>query len=194
MRTTTLTAVALAVLAAFAVPVLAAPSPSAGEQPYAGLEQRPIKALSKAAIDDYLAGRGMSFALAAELNGYPGPRHVLDHATALALTGSQLRETEALFRTMQADAVPLGRRIVEAEQALDRLFADEAAEAAAIADVTGRIGVLTGELRAVHLRTHVTMRALLTETQVAEYNRLRGYAGPADAPGGHGGHGGGGHL
>lgn len=43
--------------------------------PYAGMERRPIKALSQQQIDDLRAGRGMGLALAAELNGYPGPSH-----------------------------------------------------------------------------------------------------------------------
>ena len=37
--------------------------------PYAGQEGRPIKALSEQQIADLRTGRGMSLALAAELNG-----------------------------------------------------------------------------------------------------------------------------
>ena len=182
-------AIAAALLLAPAFTGIASPNP---EQPYAGLEQRPIKALSESEIDDYLNGRGMSLALAAELNGYPGPRHVLDLSDHLRLTAAQRGRAEALFQLMQTDAVILGRQIIEAEAALDRLFADAAADEAAIAAATGRIGTLIGTLRAVHLRTHVTMRDLLTDEQVATYNRLRGYAGPASGAG-HGGHGGGNH-
>jgi hypothetical protein len=46
--------------------------------PYAGWEQCPVKALSNEQIADPRAGRGMSLALPAELNGYPGPVHVLE--------------------------------------------------------------------------------------------------------------------
>ena len=42
------------------------------QKPYAGLEQRPVKALSEQQIADLRTGRGMSLALAAELNGYTG--------------------------------------------------------------------------------------------------------------------------
>ena len=41
-------------------------------QPYAGLQSRPVKALSDQQIADLRAGRGMTMALPAELNGYPG--------------------------------------------------------------------------------------------------------------------------
>ena len=43
------------------------------QSPYAGQESREIKSLSPAEVDGYLAGAGMGFAKAAELNGYPGP-------------------------------------------------------------------------------------------------------------------------
>ena len=51
--------------------------------PYAGEEGREIKALSAADVDAYLTGQGMGFAKAAELNGYAGPKHVLELAAEL---------------------------------------------------------------------------------------------------------------
>ena len=51
--------------------------------PYAGEQQRAIKSLSEKDIADLQAGQGMGLAKAAELNGYPGPAHVLEHADAL---------------------------------------------------------------------------------------------------------------
>ena len=77
-------AVTLLVLITFASPALAQ-----SQQPYAGLEARPIKALSEQQIADLRAGRGMGLALAAELNGYPGPMHALELADALDLSGQQ---------------------------------------------------------------------------------------------------------
>jgi hypothetical protein len=50
---------------------------------------RRIKALSAEDVDGLLTGRGLALARAAELNGYPGPMHVLEHADALGLTGEQ---------------------------------------------------------------------------------------------------------
>jgi hypothetical protein len=58
-------------------------------QPYPRLEPRPIKALSQQQVDDLRAGRGMGLALAAELNGYPGPSHVLELGDRLDLTADQ---------------------------------------------------------------------------------------------------------
>src|SRR5262245_36186825 len=70
--------------------------------PYAGLQDRQIKALSDQQIADLRAGRGMGLALAAELNGYPGPLHVLELADALQLSEPQRTETKRLFEAMKA--------------------------------------------------------------------------------------------
>ena len=102
----------LLILLALATPALAQHA-----QPYAGLQERPVKALSEREVADLRAGRGMGLALAAELNGYPGPLHVLEHADALGLTPEQRGRSQALFDAMKADAVPLGQT---ADRAGDR--------------------------------------------------------------------------
>ena len=90
-------------------------------QPYAGLQQRPVKALSHQQIDDLQAGRGMGLALAAELNGYPGPSHVLELGDRLALSADQRSQIQLLFDAMKQEALPLGKKLVEQEKELDRL-------------------------------------------------------------------------
>ena len=67
------------------------------QAPYGGMQIRPIKALSEQQIAHLGAGRGMGFALAAELNGYPGPSHVLELADRLELTAGQRAGIKALF-------------------------------------------------------------------------------------------------
>jgi Spy/CpxP family protein refolding chaperone len=130
----------------------------------------------------------MALAKAAELNGYPGPAHVLELAGPLALTDEQRAGTEAIFQRMQARAIPLGRDLVDAERALDRMFASRAMDDAKLTEALARIGTLSAQVREVHLHAHLEQAALLTAEQVAKYNELRGYA--ADAPAGHGhGHG-----
>jgi hypothetical protein len=151
------------------------PGHPAPAQPYAGLEQRPIKALSAEQTAQLLAGHGMAMALAAELNGYPGPMHVLEHAAALRLTHAQTRRAEALRDTMATEARALGARIVALEGELDALFASGEAELARLAPLTAALGALNGRLREVHLAAHIEMRAALSAEQRAEYNRLRGY-------------------
>lgn len=174
---------ALPILLVLAVPAFAQ------QQPYAGLQQRPVKALSEAQIADLRAGRGMGLALAAELNGYPGPVHVLEHADALALTPEQRDRTRALYEAMKADAVPLGLRLIEQETALDREFAGRTLTPEALARLTAEIGRTQGALRAAHLKYHLAQSALLTPQQHARYAQLRGYAGGGHDPSRH--HGGG---
>ena len=68
-------------IAALLMMALAGPSVAQHQHhqaPYAGLQQRAVKALNDQQISDLRAGRGMGLALAGELNGYPGPR--VEHA------------------------------------------------------------------------------------------------------------------
>src|SRR5262245_30112839 len=89
---------------------------ASSQSPYTGQESCEIKALSPQEISDLLAGKGMGFAKAAELNGYPGPAHVLEPAAQLQLTPEQIARTEALFSKMQTQAVGIGQQLVEEER------------------------------------------------------------------------------
>ena len=144
-------------------------------QPYAGAELRTIKALSEQQIADLNAGRGMGLALPAELNGYPGPIHVLELADTLGLAPDVRTRVQALVEDMKAEATSLGMRVIAEEAVLDRLFKEGRATREQVDAMTNRIGVLQGELRASHLRYHLVTRDLLTPEQVAEYSRHRGY-------------------
>src|SRR5215467_11886575 len=103
-----------------------------GQQPYAGLQERSIKTLSEQQTADLNAGRGMGLALAAELNGYPGPAHVLELADALHLSDDQRTKTKALFEAMKVETIPIGERIISDETALDHLFAGRGVTRAAL--------------------------------------------------------------
>ena len=167
-----------------AAAVFSVERPAAAEEraaPYAGEQMRTIKALSDAEIAALRNGEGMGFAKAAELNGYPGPRHALDLAGELDLSDSQKRRLEAIYRRMQEEARALGAALIERERALDALFAGAAVTPQELGSETGRIADLQGRLRAVHLMAHLETRALLGPDQIARYNRLRGYDGPAAA-------------
>jgi Spy/CpxP family protein refolding chaperone len=91
-------------------------------QPYAGMQARPLKALSGDELTDLREGRGMGLALVGELNGYPGPKHVLELAKELNLTEAQRARTQQLFDDMKAEAVPLGQQLIAAEAGLERQF------------------------------------------------------------------------
>ncbi len=149
--------------------------------PYAGDEARAVKALSPEEVAAYRAGEGMGLARAAELNHYPGPKHVLEMADTLDLNDAQRRQTQAAFEAMRAAAVPLGEKIVAREAALDALFAEGRAAAEPVRALLDEIGQLQAELRFAHLNAHLAMKAILSEHQVHRYDQLRGYA-AGDAP------------
>lgn len=138
-------------------------------------EARPIKALSAEEARAYAAGEGMGLAKAAELNHYPGPRHVLELAKDLKLTADQERRTREIHERMRREAVRLGTAIVEKERELDALFAERRITSGSLTRATAGIARLQGELRATHLVAHLETRALLTDDQIAAYDALRGY-------------------
>lgn len=154
----------------------AAPA-EAPASPYAGQEVRDIKSLSSEDVEAYLSGRGMGLAKAAELNGYAGPRHVLELASELELTREQRAQTEALYEAMLSKASTLGRALVEKERELDRLFATRSMDAAQLAETLDDIGSLQARVRGAHLEAHLAQVEILTAEQNARYARLRGYGG-----------------
>lgn len=149
----------------------AAPARSA----YAGQESRAIKSLSPEDVSSLLSGKGMGLAKAAELNGYPGPAHVLELAAELGLTEQQRKLTEALFASTRSKAISLGTALVEEERKLDRLFADKAVTPGLLSAELSRIGALQAQLRDAHLEAHVAQVRILTPEQTAQYLQLRGY-------------------
>ena len=157
-------------------------SPSLAQSPYAGMQTRPIKALSEQQIADLQAGRGMGLAMAAELNGYPGPAHVLELADKMALTPEQRSQVQGIFDSMQRDALPLGAKLIAQEAELDRQFADHKVTAESLKAATAKISETQGALREHHLKYHLTMVSLLSPTQVKRYSELRGYGDHALTP------------
>lgn len=145
------------------------------QSPYAGMQNRAIKALSERQIADLRAGKGMSFALPAELNGYPGPAHVLELAGPLDLTADQELKTRRLFEQMQAEAKTLAEELISREAELDSLFRHGKANPESVREAAANAAHAQGMLRASHLRYHLQMMDVLTSTQVARYNALRGY-------------------
>ncbi|MDX1419389.1 MAG: Spy/CpxP family protein refolding chaperone [Rubricoccaceae bacterium] len=126
-------------------------------------------------VEGLLEGQGMGLAKPAELHSYPGPLHVLELADSLGLSDEQRAAAEAIRAAMLAEARDLGDRIVANERALDDVFAQGRADAALVDAITEESGLLRGRLRAAHLRAHLAMRDVLTEAQVAAYDRLRGH-------------------
>src|SRR3954470_11858420 len=141
------------------------------------MKSRSIKALSDQQIADLGAGRGMGLALAAELNGYPGPSHVLELADRLELTQDQRSRIAALFNAMKAEALPVGARLIEQETALDQQFASRSVTPESLKTATAAVALTQGELRETHLKYHLSTADILSAGQMQKYAELRGYTG-----------------
>lgn len=144
-------------------------------QPYAELIARPIKAFSSDQLADLKAGRGMGLSLPAELNGYPGPKHVLELAGQLGLDDAQREVAARLIASMQSEAVGTGTTLIELERRLEALFADQSAKSADVQNLTNQIGAAQSRLRSIHLEAHLRMRGALSPEQIRRYAILRGY-------------------
>lgn len=153
----------------------AVPSMADEVSPYAGEEHRSIKSMSAQEIESLESGAGMGFARAAELNHYPGPRHVLELAGDLDLSPAQLSETEALYEEMHAGAVALGEELLQAETGLDRAFREATISPESLRSALDEIARIQARLRYVHLEAHLRQRSLLSAEQIAKYDEVRGY-------------------
>ena len=69
----------------------------AQQSPYAGDQTRTIKSLSPADVDALTNGTGMGMAKAGELNGYPGPAHILGMSDMLKLSPDQKAAITAIM-------------------------------------------------------------------------------------------------
>lgn len=146
------------------------------QTPYAGMQNRAIKSLSDNDIKELRRGGGWGLALAAELNGMPGPAHMLELKEQIALNQDQVTKTQALLDDMRKAAIPTGERLIAAELALENAFAKGAVEEASLRRLLAEAESARTELRFIHLSQHYKTVQFLKPEQIKRYNILRGYA------------------
>ena len=166
---------------------LAQDQPTPTPSGYADLLDTEIRGLSPDQIETYRTGAGGGLALTAELNGYPGPRHVLDLADELDLNEDQQARIQVLYDDMLPQALDLGEQILQAEAELERAFRETRIDEGFLETQLLAIGNLQAQLRFVHLRTHLASIDILMPHQIVLYNTLRGYD-TDNADQGHGSH------
>ncbi len=143
---------------------------------YAGEEKREIKSLSETDIEELKNGKGWGLAKAAELNGLPGPAHLLEMKDEIELSAKQVRAIEALYKKMKQEAIPLGLELIELERELNNHFANKTITDELLRQILKRITKVYSQLRYVHLSTHLKTPNILTPEQIALYNKLRVYS------------------
>lgn len=142
---------------------------------YAGEENRTIKSLSANDIEELRKGAGWGLAKAAELNGVPGPVHLLEMKDKIGLSADQLQDIEQLYKQMKAEAIVQGERFIALELELELLFRSGTITQAALREKLGKIANARMELRFTHLATHLKTPGILSKAQIGQYNQLRGY-------------------
>lgn len=125
--------------------------------------------------EGYLTGEGMGYAMLADENHYPGPRHVLDLAKELKLSPQQIKDSQTLFDQMQKDASELGKKLVAKQKIFHHLFRTGQINDDTLAMLLTEMSILETKIRYVHLSAHLKQRAILTPNQIEHYDILRRY-------------------
>jgi hypothetical protein len=146
------------------------------QTPYAGMQNRAIKSLSDNDISELRRGTGWGLALAAELNGMPGPTHLLELKDQIPLASDQVAKTQALLDEMRKAALPTGERLIAAEKALEAAFATGKVDESSLRRLLADSEAARSELRFIHLSQHYKTVRFLKPEQIKRYNILRGYA------------------
>ena len=143
---------------------------------YIGQENRDIKSLSSEDINELRTGAGWGLAKAAELNGLPGPKHILEMKKEIELSTEQERMVSALFKEMNKEAIELGNKYIEYEKELNNRFAERNIDENVLEELLEKISETYKSLRYTHLAAHLKASNILTKSQIKKYNKLRGYS------------------
>jgi hypothetical protein len=145
----------------------------------------PTRSLAPEELRDLQEGEGMGLARAAELNGYPGPAHILVAARAgkIDLYAEQREAIERIHAATKAKAQALGQQILAQEASLEAGFRTGHVVEAELARRVEDIARMLAELRLTHLRAHLLTAAILRPEQIEEYYQFRGYTAPSSGDG-----------
>ncbi|MXZ81503.1 MAG: hypothetical protein F4Z15_09145 [Gammaproteobacteria bacterium] len=143
--------------------------------PYAHSRGTEVASLTDEEVSELRHGEGMGLARAAELNHFPGPKHLLELAPELGLSNDQVSRIRAIHDRMKSRAIAKGEDIIMAESHLAELFASGKPSIQEMTRVTGHLGTMRGQLQAIHLLAHIESAKELSHVQIRKYDRLRGY-------------------
>jgi Spy/CpxP family protein refolding chaperone len=121
-----------------------------------------------------LKGAGLGAGMIAMMNGYPGPKHVLEMGDELELTAAQRESIGKTYGNVKAESVKLGTELVEKDEALTALFTAGSATTGEVGKLSRDIGELQGRVRAAHLNAHVETFDALTPAQREKLSSMQG--------------------
>jgi len=143
---------------------------------YVGEEYRKIKSLSPDDVEELTKGGGWGLAKAAELNGIPGPAHILEMVDKINLTDEQKKKIQKIYNEMTGEAIALGKQLIRLEMELNIGFSNRNINQELLENYVREIEKVRAKLRIVHLSTHLQTPNILTNKQIILYNKLRGYS------------------
>ncbi|MEH6476703.1 MAG: hypothetical protein V7727_13505 [Sneathiella sp.] len=143
---------------------------------YSGQEKRSIKSLSPDDISELRKGGGWGLAKAAELNGMPGPVHLLELKDKIPLSVEQVLALDKIYKAMKIKAIKQGERLITLEQELELLFRSGSVTPDTLRSTLSEISKTRMALRFTHLAAHLKSPEILSKEQIATYNEIRGYS------------------
>ena len=142
---------------------------------HANEEKLPIKSLSEEDIEELKRGGGWGLAKAAELNGYPGPAHLLELKDKIPLDPEQVEKLQTIYDRMTQEAKLEGESFIAYERKLDEEFRTGTVNDGLLQTALGYIEEARRKLRYIHLSAHLEATRIVTSEQIERYNILRGY-------------------
>lgn len=153
----------------------AADNDSNHDSKYIGQESRVIKSLSLEDIAELERGGGWGLAKTAELNGVPGPAHLLEMKDEIPLNQEQIASITILYERMREQAIEKGKKLIALEIELETHFKERTITKSLLQSLLDSIAKTKAELRFIHLATHLKTPKIISEDQIQQYNLLRGY-------------------
>ncbi|RPI05071.1 MAG: hypothetical protein EHM64_07860 [Ignavibacteriae bacterium] len=123
--------------------------------------------------DQLLKGEPGVQALVAEENGFPAPQKIISFKDHLGLTKDQLRKINEIITNQGVSAGIKGQDIIEAEEELNRLFAEGSINEKTLRAKLERLGKMRADLRFIHLQVYIREKQILTSKQWERLKELQ---------------------
>jgi Spy/CpxP family protein refolding chaperone len=136
-----------------------------------------LSGISESEKEALLTGSGLGAGMIAMMNGYPGPKHVLEMGDELELSAEQREEIGTIFAERKASFVKMGQELVEKDEELTAMFESGSVDTEEVEKKAREIGDLQGKLRAGHLNAHVLTWEALTPAQREKLASMQGMHG-----------------
>ena len=149
--------------------------PSRFQAPFRYRGRLRVNSATCSLIAELRHGGGWGLAKADELNGMPGPAHLLELRDEIPITREQVSAIGAIHERMRTAAILEGERFIARERTLEDAFRAGTVTEENLRRMLADIKRSRWRLRFIHLSAHLATPALLTEEQIARYHALRGY-------------------